>query len=60
VERFANDNDYWLIQFGAAFSVMLNNGNFGKLKSVIWDTFDEEYAGELFPPNSEFSITIYL
>ncbi|XP_067942261.1 uncharacterized protein [Watersipora subatra] len=48
VERMAGDNDYWLRHFGTAFTVMLNNGNFGKLKDVEWDTFDDTYNGDIF------------
>lgn len=55
VERFANDNDYWLRKFGLAFTVMLNNGHFeGKLRNVIWDTFNDTYdGGDIFTPRSK-------
>lgn len=53
MERFAQDNDYWLQTFGSAFSVMITSGNFGKLKDIEWDTFDEVFTGELFPATGE-------
>lgn len=37
---------------------MLHSGNFGKLKSVEWDIFDEVYTGDesdLFHPDGNFS-----
>lgn len=58
VVRFANDNSYWLTRFGAAFSVMLHSGNFGKLRSLQYDTFDEVYQGmeaDLFPSDGDFT-----
>ena len=56
VQRFAEDNDYWLSKFGTAFSIMLNSGNFGKLKDVVWDTFNDTFEGDIFFPRSKLYI----
>mgnify|MGYP001800147061 FL=1 len=37
---------------------MLHSGNFGKLKSIVYDTFDEVYQGDisdLLPSDGNFT-----
>lgn len=50
VKMYAEDNDLFLSEFGLAFNLMLNMGNFGKLKSVVRDTTTDwtEFDGQLF------------
>ena len=45
---FAADNDFWLFEFGVAFNVMINNGNFGRLRELELDTLDKEFVGDPF------------